>query len=176
MLVGHDGVVVGEKIPLSYACKTKREVDRYCKKFIALVLDMCVTGLIEELLAFKKYHLPNHNNKKHLNDLWWNEILDAVNENKRIGRLPYGFYHRLMKWAYLSMIERGHHDNEWCWSHIRRACNKGDCYMVRHNLQVFMRKRKVNMTQMILDKCKTDADSPSVSVSYGISEKELEMT
>jgi hypothetical protein len=174
MLVEHDGEIVGDRIPLSDAWKAKRKVDRYCNKFISLVLDMCIIEPIKALQEYKHHRLPNHNNKKHLDDLWWGEILDIVDETKRLERMPSGLYHRLMKWAYLSMIEHGYSNVYQSWGFIRTACElDGDCDIVRRDLLSFMRRRKVNMTQMILDEQKADATFPSLDEAEAILEKEL---
>jgi len=168
MVIGHDGAIVGESIPLSHALKIRRKVDRYCNKFIALVLDMCTREPITELRTYKKYRLPKHDNKKHLDDLWYNQIRYIVNCNKGSGRHIHGFYQQLMKWAYLSMLERGHSDIQWCWDYRRRVADQQDCDVIRRDLLAFMLKRKSSITQMILDEEAEEATYPSVDESIEI--------
>ncbi len=181
MLIRHDGAIVGESIPLSDALEIKRKVDRYCNKFISLVLDMCVLEPIGELQKFKRYHLPNHNNDRHLDDLWWCEILPVVNATRGWKKGERGLvwcYNRLMKWAYLSMLERGHSDIEWCWDYRRNACERKNCHAVRNDLLAFMLKRKANITQMILDHNKSENETtvrPSASETEGILSQELSL-
>ena len=175
MVIGQDGEIVGESIPLSRALKTKRMVDRYCNKFISLVLDMCVREPITELRTYKKYRLPKHDNKKHLDDLWYNEIRYIVNSAKASGRYISGFYDQLMKLVYLSMLERGHNDIQWCWDYRRRACDQQDCYVVRRDLLAFMLRRKSSFTQMIIDDEKSDETYPSVSEAEDILSQQLVM-
>ena len=175
MLIGHDGAIVGKSIPLSRAMKIKRRVDRYCNKFISLILDMCVREHITELRTYKKYHLPKHDNKKHLDDLWYNEIQYMVNCDKRNCTYIHRFYQQLMKLAYLSMLERGPSDIQWCWDYRRDACAQQDCYVVRRDLLAFMLRRKSNFTQMIIDDEKADEMYPSVDESIDILSQQLVM-
>lgn len=162
MLVGHDGAIIGESTPLSEAVEIKRKVDRYCNKFISLVLEMCVTEPITELQTYKKYRLPKHYNKNHLDDLWYNEIQYIVNYAKTSMQNISVFYTRMMKWAYLAMLERGYNDIQWCWDYRRDSCKQKNCYVVRHDLLAFMSRRKSNITQMILAENKSDDKFPSL--------------
>ena len=175
MVIGHDGAIVSKSIPLSRVLKIKRRVDRYCNKFISLVLDMCVIEPITELRTYKKYRLPKHDNERHLDELWYNEIRRIVDYAKSSPKYVSTFYDRLMKWAYLSMLERGHSDIQWCWDYRRNACAQQDTDVVKGNLLAFMLRRKSNITQIILDDEEEDARYPSVSEAEDILSQQLVM-
>ncbi len=175
MVVGHDGVIVGKAISLSHALTVKRKVDRYCNKFISLILDMCVSEPITELRTFKKYRLPKHDNRNHLDDLWYNTIRYIVDYAKSNPKYISTFYDRLMKLAHLSMLERGHSHIQWGWNYRRSVCAQLDCHAVRRDLLAFMLRRKSNFTQMIIDDEKSDEIYPSVSEAEDILSQQLVM-
>lgn len=148
MLIGSDGMVIGDTKPIEHVLGIKKRVDYYCCKFVQLATITCMGQEIGNWESHHNYALPRkYWSKPHLIKLW-NDITSATREQPTEWKDDSS---RFFKWVYLSIMARGHCDPRLIWELIQKDCiNCHKSQWIIDNLKSFMRPRKTLIVDLIM--------------------------